>query len=89
MTHLAGGPIRERNRGNPPRGYANVLYQVGDAVRDHTSLAAARPRDDEQRAIDVLDGLALGWVQPFKKGPLCLLGHTWPIIALGPPRLGT
>ena len=34
--------------------------QMGDAVRDHARLAAAGAGQDQQRAIDVRDGLALG-----------------------------
>ena len=33
--------------------------QVGDATCEHTRLARACPGDDEQRAVDVEDGLAL------------------------------
>ena len=37
--------------------------QVGDAVREHARLPGAGAGDDEQRAVDVQDGLALGRIE--------------------------
>ena len=37
--------------------------QIGDAVRDDARLAAARPGEDQERAIGVLNSFTLGRVQ--------------------------
>ena len=46
---------------------------------DHARLARAGPSDDEQRAIDVRDGLTLSIVQPFENAVLSA-GHDPEII---------
>src|SRR5207302_6005799 len=43
------------------------LHDVRDPVSEHARLAAARARQDEQRAVVVEDGLALGLVQIVEK----------------------
>ena len=40
------------------------LDEVGHPVREHARLARARAGEDEQRALEVRDGLALRFVEP-------------------------
>ena len=63
VAHLARRLIREGD-GDDAIG-VNVLMgdEVGDAVRDDARFAAARPGQDQQRALGVLDGILLGGIK--------------------------
>ena len=51
------------------RGIHAAGHQVRDAVGDDAGLAAARARQDEQRAVHVKDRLLLHGVEPGEEGP--------------------
>ena len=47
LAHLTGRLVGEGDGQDAPRRDAGYIDQVGDAVRDHTGLAGARPRQDQ------------------------------------------
>ena len=67
VAELAGGLVRECQHADAARPDAHSAHEVGDAVHDDSSLAAARPRDDEQRALYVLHGLLLRLVEALEE----------------------
>jgi hypothetical protein len=58
-AHLAGRLVGEGHREDARREHVLVHDQVRHAVRDDARLAAARAREDHQRALGVEHGLAL------------------------------
>ena len=50
------------------RRHADLVDQVGDAMRDDAGFAAAGPGEDEKRSLTVDDGFVLGRVKPFEYG---------------------
>ena len=75
LAHLSGGLVREGDGqdalGRDPAG----TDQVGDPVGQDARLAAARPRQDQQRTLRGLDGSALLGVQPLQYGRCRRLLH--------------
>ena len=63
LAHLSRGLVGERDREDLVRPHAVRADQVSDAMREHAGLPGARTGDDEQRAVDVQDGLALGRIE--------------------------
>ena len=63
LAHLARRLVRERDREDLVRLHAVRADQVGDPVGQHARLAGARAGDDEQRPVDVENGLALGRIR--------------------------
>ena len=63
-AHLAGGLVRKRQRQDLPRRGALFGQQVGDAVREHARLAAARTGEHQQRPLRGAHGLQLLRVEP-------------------------
>ena len=63
--HLVGRLVGE-GQGQDLRAGDALLQQVGDAMRDHARLAAARPGQNQQRAIDMLHRLELGGGERFE-----------------------
>ena len=59
LPHLAGGLVGEGDGQDVARPHA-LLEQVGDAAGDDARLAAAGAGEDQQRALEVRDRLALG-----------------------------
>ena len=59
VPHLAGGLVREGEGEDLAGVYALLAHQVGDALRQHARLTAARARDDEKRAVSESDGALL------------------------------
>ena len=68
-VHFVGRLVGEGQR-QDLAGRNAVPQQVGDAVRDDAGLAAAGPGQDQQRPVDVLDGLALGGGQVVETADL-------------------
>ena len=68
FAHLGGCLVRERDREDLACPRAARGQQVGDAMREHTRLARARARQDQQRRTRVRDGLALTVVQAAREG---------------------
>ena len=52
----AGGPVRERDREDPPRRDVLDADEVGDPVGEHAGLARAGAGQDEQRPVGRRDG---------------------------------
>ena len=67
VLHLVGGLVGEGDGEDLEGADALVADQVGDAVREHAGLAGAGAGDDEQRPVDVGDGLRLDRVQPLEE----------------------
>ena len=63
LPHLAGGLVREGERGDAVGLYAAPVDEVGDAVGYDAGLAAAGACDDEHGAADRFDGLELPGVE--------------------------
>ena len=63
VAHLARRLVRERDGDDAVGMDVLDCDQVGDAVRDHARLAAARPGEDQQRPLRVLDRFLLGRVE--------------------------
>ena len=61
--HLSGGLVGERDRQEVPRRHAELAGEPGDPVGDDPRLAAAGPREDEERPIGGGDGFALRGIQ--------------------------
>ena len=59
VAHLSRGAVGEGYGGDASRADADAEDEVGDAVRDDACLARARPRDDEQGAVNAFDSLAV------------------------------
>jgi len=68
FAHLAGSLVREGHGEDLIGGNPADPDQVGDARREYARLAAAGTREDEQRTLGRLDGLALSGVQTFENG---------------------
>ena len=66
LAHFAGGLVGERD-GEDVAGTDALLQEPGDAARDDTRLTAAGAGEDEQRTLEVSDGLALGRCQIGKQ----------------------
>src|SRR4029079_5459778 len=75
VTHLRRGLVRERERQDRVRRHA-ALDETRDSGRDDARFAASGAREDEQRAVAVLHGLAL---------PIVQLRHT---VSSSPPNAG-
>ena len=67
LAHLLRGLVRERDREDLARPRRARVDEPGDAVGEHAGLARAGAREDQQRAVGVLDGLALGLVQALEQ----------------------
>ena len=63
LPHLPGRLVRERDGQEPVRPDPALRDQVRDPRRQHPRLAAAGPREDQERALQVGHGLALRGVQ--------------------------
>ena len=64
VGHLPGGLVGERDRHQPVGRDPVVTDEMRETVGQDAGLARARPGDDEHRAVDGLDGTALGLVEP-------------------------
>ena len=80
LAHLARRLVRERDGEDAPRRDGRDVDEVGDAVGDHARLAGAGPGEDQQRAVDGRDGLALGCVEVVEDV------HRVPAISVSPER---
>ena len=58
LGHFVGRFVGEGDRQNVP-GIDSAIDHSGDAVRDHPGLAGTRAGKNQQRPVNVLDGLAL------------------------------
>ncbi len=58
-AQLRGGALGERDREDPPRGDAVLAHRPHEALHEHRSLPAARPRRQQQRTAAARDGLLL------------------------------
>lgn len=67
LAHLGGGLVGERDGEHLTRDDAALGQQIGDATREHRSLAGARARDDQQRGSFVRDRFPLLRIEPFEK----------------------
>ena len=63
LRHLARRLVREGDGEDVP-GIDPLSHQVGDPVGDDPGLPAARPREDEERALGAGNRLALGGIEP-------------------------
>jgi hypothetical protein len=63
LAHLLGRLVRERDREDLVRARHPRALEVGDPVRQHARLAGTRAGEDQQRALAVRDGVALGRVE--------------------------
>ena len=66
VAHFAGRLVGEGHGQDAVGAHAAGPHQVSDAVGDDASLAAARPGNDKQRAVDSLDRFPLRRVQPLQ-----------------------
>ena len=66
VAHLSRGAVSEGYGGDASGSDADAEDEVGDAVRDDACLAGARPRDDEQGAVNAFDSLALCRVESIE-----------------------
>ena len=71
VAHLAGGLVGEGNREDAVGRNSLMVDQVRNASGEDPSLPRSGPRQDEQRAFEVYDGLTLGFVEPDKVGVGC------------------
>lgn len=62
MPHLACRFVREGHRQDPVRWYPVRAQEIGDAIDERASFAATRPGEDNEWAMAVKHGLALGLV---------------------------
>ena len=71
LAHLCRGLVGEGDGQDLPGTNALVGDHVGDAHGQHAGLAGAGARQDQQRAMGALDGLALGGVEAVQveRGP--------------------
>ena len=67
VAHLPGRLVGEGDCGDAVGADVALPHQVGNAVGDHTGLAAAGAGHDEQRAFGGDDGFGLGIVQAFEE----------------------
>jgi len=67
LAHLLGRLVRERDREQLVRPRLAAVDQVGDPVGEHAGLATAGAGEDQQRAVNVRDGLALRWVEALEQ----------------------
>ena len=82
LAHLARRLVRERDREDLVRLRPVRADQVRHAMGEHTGLPRARAGDDEQRAVDVQDGFALGRVQAGEEIIVRCDGHASMLAAL-------
>ena len=68
FTHFGGSLVGEGDGENLAGGRAVGCEQVRDAVGEHTGLAGAGARDDEQGRAGVQHGLFLAFVEPGGEG---------------------
>ena len=68
LGHFGSGFVGKRDGHDRVRHYTHMLDQVGDAVRDHARLPAARPGQYQDRAFGGFDGFALLRVELVEKG---------------------
>ena len=66
LLHLGGGLVGEGDGADAAGPYVLYLHEVGDTVGEDAGLAAARARDDEERATGGDYGFALLRVQAFE-----------------------
>ena len=62
-AHFSRGAVREGDRENSPGGDTLNLNQPCDPVRNDAGLAGSRAGDDQQRAVGLRNGFALGIVE--------------------------
>jgi hypothetical protein len=67
LAHLPGRLVRERDRQDLPRLRLICVDQEGDPMREHAGLAAARPREDQQRPLAVRNSLPLRLVETVQQ----------------------
>ena len=82
VQHLLGrfaGKRKEQDGGGRHPGF----HQPGQTVDDGAGFAAARPGNDEQRAVQGGGGLKLGWVQV-----IAVIDHVLPVIERGTRAAG-
>ncbi len=81
--HLVCGLVGE-GHGEQVGGRDTAFFdQVCGAVGEHSRLAAAGAREDEQWAVGVEDGLTLTVVETFEDGRIRLLGHVAYLLQCG------
>src|SRR5207247_6963788 len=68
VSHLPRRLVGESDRKDTAGTDILVPDEVSDSVRDYPSLAGARPRQDKQRPVGLLDGLALAWIEGLEDG---------------------
>jgi hypothetical protein len=67
LLHLVGRFVRKREGENLLSRDADVRDEVRDPVRDDACLAAPRPGEDQEWAMNVQDGFTLCGVEPLNK----------------------
>ena len=73
LAHLPGRLVGEGDGGDAAMVDVERPYHVGDAVRDDAGLAAARPREDEQRPVDGQTASRCAGLRSFSRS----VGVTW------------
>ena len=68
LAHLLRGLVREGDGQDLARPRLPRAHEMGDPVGEHAGLARPRSGQDQQGAISVQDGVALGLVQPLQQG---------------------
>ena len=86
LAHLARGLVGERDREDLVGLRAVRADEMGHPMGEHAGLARAGAGDDEQRAVDVQDGFALGRIQAREEIIVRCDGHASD--ASGRPRGG-
>ena len=75
VLHLAGGFVGKGHRQNLVRTGASCVHQMDNAGGQSLGFTGPRPRKHQDRAIHLLNGGALGWVQAIQIG-LRTRGHS-------------
>ena len=63
LPHLARRLVRKGDRHDAPGRNVHFVYQVGDALRQHTRLSATRAREDQHRSFRCCNACLLLFVQ--------------------------
>ena len=74
LAHLLRGLVGEGDGQDLAGARAPGLHEPGDAVGEHARLARAGAGQDEQRAVAVGHGLALGRVEALQQGLDAVVG---------------
>ena len=67
LAHFAGGLVGEGDGQDGRWRHTRCADEVGDAVRDHAGLAAARAGQDQERTFGMANGFTLLGIQPVEK----------------------